>query len=79
MHHQDNNDEGHLDDGGRQLQDDHAYYGLDGVAATLEHASQSARLALEMEAQREFVHVHKGAIGKPPHGMHGHLGEQRIA
>ena len=45
---------------GSELQDHHAHDGLDAVAAALEHARQPAGLALEMEAQRQLVHVLEG-------------------
>ncbi len=79
MHHQDDGDQRDLDDGGRELQDHHAHDGLDGVAAALEHARQAAGLALEMEAQRQVVHVDEGAEGKAPDRVHRHLGKHRVA
>ena len=60
------------------MQNHHAHDRLDAVASTLEHARQSAGFAFEMEAQRELMHVHESAIGKPAHRIHRHLGEQSV-
>ena len=49
------------------------------VAPALEHARQAAGLALEMEAQRELVHVLEGPVGEPAHRVHRHLGEDAVA
>ncbi len=49
------------------------------VAAALEHPRQPAGLALQVEAQRQLMHVLEGADGEPPHRMHRHLGEQAVA
>ena len=65
--------------GRHQLHDHHAHDGLDGVAATLEHAGEAAGLALEMEAERELVHVLEGAVGEPAHRVHRHLRENTVA
>ena len=32
-----------------------------------------------MEAQRQLVHVHEGAVGEPAHRVHRHLGEHAVA
>jgi len=44
--------QGNLDDGRRQLQDHHPHDDFDAGPAALQHARQSAGLALEMKAQR---------------------------
>ncbi len=77
--HQHGGYERHFDDGRHQLQDHHAHDGLDRVAAALEHTRQSASLALEVEAQRQLVHMHEGAVGEPAHRVHRHLGEHAVA
>ena len=46
------------------------------VAAALEHAGQAAGLALEVEAQRQAVHVLEGLERELAHGVHRDLGEQ---
>ena len=48
-------------------------------AAALQHPRQAAGLALQMEAQRQFVHVDEGEIGELAHRMHRHLGEDAVA
>ena len=72
-------DQRDLDDGRQQLQDHHAHDGLDAVAAALQHARQPAGLALEMEAQRQLVHVLEGEEREPPHRVHRDLGEHAVA
>ncbi len=64
---------------GVKLQDHHPHDGFDRVAAALENARQAAGLALEMKAQRQFVHVHESAEGQPAHRVHRHLGEGAVA
>ena len=76
--HEHGDDQRKLDDGRRQLQDDHAYDSLDAVAPALQHARKTASLAFKVEAHRELVQVHEGAIGQPAHGVHRHFGEQPI-
>ena len=49
------------------------------IAAALEHAGKPAGLALEMEAQRQLVHVLEGEDREPPHRVHRHLGEHAVA
>ena len=49
------------------------------VASALEHASEPAGLAFEMEAQRELVHVLEGEHREPAHRIHRDLGEQAVA
>ena len=79
MQQQHRDDQHQFDDGRRQLQQHHAHDGLDGVAATLEHAGQPAGLALEMEAQRQQMHVLEGEHRQPPHRVHRHFGENAVA
>ena len=40
---------------------------------------QATGLALEMEAQRQLVHVIEGHDGETAHRVHRHLGEQAVA
>ena len=68
-----------LDDGRNQLQDHHAHNNFDAGAATLQHPGQSAGLALEVKAQRQFMHVHESAIGELADRMHGYAGKQPVA
>ena len=48
-------------------------------AAALEHAGEAAGLALEVEAQRQAVHVLEGLQRELAHRMHRDLGEQAVA
>ena len=48
-------------------------------AAALEHAGEAAGLALQVEAQREAVHVLEGVERQLAHGMQGDLGEHALA
>ncbi len=59
-------------------QHDQPHDGLDGVAAALQDARQAAGLALEMEAQRQPVHVDEDVVGEPPHRVHRNGGEQPV-
>ena len=52
---------------------------LDGVAAPFEHACQAARLALEVEPQRQFMQMDEDVVSHAPHRMHRNGGEQGIA
>ena len=54
-------DERELDDGRDDRHHGEARQFLDAVATALEHARQPAGLALEMEAQRQAMHVLEGA------------------
>ena len=69
----------HLDDGRRELQQQHAHDGLDRIAPALQDAREPAGPALQMKAQRQQVHVLERAHGEPPHRVHRHLGEDRVA
>ncbi|MEH2571562.1 hypothetical protein V1272_000897 [Bradyrhizobium sp. AZCC 1708] len=42
-------------------------------------ARQAAGLALQMKAQRQFVHVNEGDVGEFAHRMHGDAGEDAVA
>ena len=79
MKQQHGDDHHQFDDGRRELQQDHAHDGLDGVAAALEHAGEPAGLALEMKAQRQEMHVLEGEHGEPAHRVHRHFGENAVA
>ena len=72
-------DQRQLDDCRHELHDHHAYDRLDGVAPAFQHPRQAAGFALEMEAERELVHVLEGAIGEPAYRVHGDLGEDAVA
>ena len=48
-------------------------------AAALQHARQPAGLALQVEAQRQAVHVLEGVERQLAHGVHGDLGEHALA
>ena len=71
--------EGELDDRRNQSQHRKARQFLDGVAAPFENAGQSTRLALEMKAQRQSMHVLECLERELPHGMHRNLREQAVA
>ena len=64
---------------GIKLQDHHPHDHLDAGAAALQHARQAAGLALQMEAQRQFVHVDEGDVGELAHRMHRDAGEDAVA
>ncbi len=61
-----------LDDGRDQLQDHHPHNDLDAEAAALQHARQAAGLALQVKAQRQFMHVHESEVGELAHRVHRH-------
>ena len=52
---------------------------LDAAAAALEHARQAAGLALQVEAQREPVHVLEHFEREAAYGVHRHGREHRVA
>ena len=64
---------------GIKLQDHHPHDHLDAGAAALQHARQAAGLALEMKAQRQFVHVDEGDVGELAHRMHRDAGKDAVA
>ena len=68
-----------LDDGRDQLQDHHPHDDLDAGAAALQHARQSAGLALQMKAQRQFMHVDEGEVSELAHRMHRHARKNAVA
>ena len=76
---EDAEDEDELDDGRDELQDEEPRQFLDAVAAPFEDARQAARLALEVEAQREPMHVLEGLHRELAHRVHGDLGEEAVA
>ena len=49
------------------------------IAPALQDARQAAGLALEMEAQRQQVHVLEGEHRQPAHGVHRDFGENAVA
>ena len=48
-------------------------------APALEHAGEAAGLALEVEAQRQAMHVREGLERELPDGVHRDLGEEPVA
>ena len=71
--------QGNLNDGRHQLQDHHPHDDFDAGPAALQHARQSAGLALEMKAQRQFMHVDEGEIGELAHRVHRHPRKNSVA
>ncbi len=68
-----------LDDGRHRVEQREADDGLDAVGAALDDARQAAGAPVEMEAQRQAVQVHEGAVGELAHGVLADAGEQRVA
>ena len=68
-----------FEDRRRRVQHGEADDRLDALGAALDDARQAAGAPLEMEAQRQLVHVHEGAVGELAHRILADAGEQRVA
>ncbi len=67
-----------LDDGGNERHQRHARDVLDPRATALEDTREPSRLAFQMEAEREAMHMLERGKTQLPHGMHRDLRKQPL-